>query len=487
MSKETKNSPVEKEEKKNNNFWSWFAGTFAIVFALLIAFGLWKFSSIFAFLMVYSYVLDAFVDIGMNSHMAKVVTVVLSLALWVILGIFVFGKDKNKKKFAVLCIGCLLIMHALALWFMKTDSLINSQTGVPKYCLVNPITGKLDVFEQPVFDQYGRKAESCNDKHIQQYEKDKHFVVGAVNEVLMDEIKAGFINRVTGEPLFFFCRDSSQKAHLFTGSGYCPWGGGKMSPLNAESMAELKAEGVDSIELRVHKLHSRKVDLKKLFQSKKDEEDKLVNRNRNSNVELTAYKKRKKDNGSEWSFLKILSSDGYGITDIELASDYAKNTGSVNIDFEFLSIKGKNGNINFIVSIRWYHPGLRKGTSKLGCWLSDMFHLKQMAVYERMQFVEKSPLADKFCFSSSGFGLTVENDHGTFNSSINPVSFQLKGKADWLRRPGWWIEFAVIGKDVQEKDFQVNFMVSPYVDNSDLRKKLLEEQAESPPDDLLTN
>jgi len=49
------------------------------------------------------------------------------------------------------------------------------------------------------------------------------------------------LSKVTGETLFFFCRDASGLPRFYPANGYCPWGG-ELAPVNMDTIKEFSAK-----------------------------------------------------------------------------------------------------------------------------------------------------------------------------------------------------------------------------------------------------
>ena len=213
-------------------------GIVLVGLGLLLLIGMIKYASVLGIFLVYSYMVEEISGLGLNSYLAKAIAIPLGIGLWYVIVKLFFSWWEKKRILGIAILALFFVLHSLALFFISRDTLVNPVTGEVKFCTVHPYTGTIQPFEQSVFDKFGQKAEPCTKMQIKQYLREQEYGQGPLAEMKIDQVEAGFISKVTGETLFFFCRDASGLPRFYPAQGYCPWGGELLAPVKMETIKE---------------------------------------------------------------------------------------------------------------------------------------------------------------------------------------------------------------------------------------------------------
>ena len=211
---------------------------------LIVVIGLVKFSSIFGFVIIYHYAISNILGFGFSQEVNRIIAVVTTIVIWYLIVRMVLNKDKNRRMIGYVSAGVIFIVHALSLYYIDSQGLVNPVSGKVKYCTVSPLTGEISMFENEAFDRFNQKAVVCSQELVNAYEKSRILNKNSKDiEVPRRIVRHGFINRENGKPLFYFCYDINKEPHFFTASGFCPWGGGKLLPLTSKVGKKLTVSG----------------------------------------------------------------------------------------------------------------------------------------------------------------------------------------------------------------------------------------------------
>lgn len=215
-------------------------GLTLLTLGIFLLIGLVKLTPVFGFLLIYPYILERTLGLGMNPYLAQVFAIIVGLAICV--GVFrLLSSAGTRRRIGIGILAGIWISHSLALFFLTKDSLVNPITGERKYCTYNYATGRVQKFDQPLFDEFGRQATPCTDEQIKRFELGRQFSDNENQEVTMDTVQKGFISPESGDPLFFHCRDVAGKVRFYVFPGHCPFGG-MLQPVDAAVIGQaLKA------------------------------------------------------------------------------------------------------------------------------------------------------------------------------------------------------------------------------------------------------
>jgi len=244
--------------------------------ALLLLIGMIKYASVLGIFLVYSYVVEEITGLGLNSYLAKAIAIPIGIGLWYLTVKYFFSWWESKRLIGIIGLALFFVLHCLALFFISRDTLVNPVTGEVKFCTVHPYTGTIQPFEQSVFDKFGQKAEPCTNAQIEQCLRETEHGHGPLAEVAIDQVEQGFVSKVTGETLFFFCRDASGLPRFYPAKGYCPWGG-ELAPVTMETIKEFSAK-----------------------QKERDNDKKQLDEFRQNNEVLVTANKRLEQLNAEW-------------------------------------------------------------------------------------------------------------------------------------------------------------------------------------------
>ncbi len=206
--------------------------------ALLTALGVWRFGSWIGFFLVYSWMLDALTNYGLNSHLAAIISVAAGLMVWAGAA-FLWRRN---RRWGLVIVAALMVLQSAFLFCLEKDRYFSAKNGEPtKYYTVNPLTREVQVFDRPIYDAFGQKAQPVNFPIAQEIARQKHRERFPNEEVRPERIKSFFDPR-TGEPLAYWCRDSHGDIHLFLRGGFDNKSGQRLKPVTEEVVEEALAQ-----------------------------------------------------------------------------------------------------------------------------------------------------------------------------------------------------------------------------------------------------
>ena len=162
-------------------------GIFLLVVAILPLIGTWRYASVFGFLMVYPYALEQLLGLGLNQYLAKAIAVGVGAILWYAIFKLFFSLNRKKMERGFILLAFIFVAHSLAMYFITSSRIYDPQTGqVIKYCTYDKITNELQVFDQPIYDEFGQKARKCNKSQALEFVQKKR---GIKTDTGMEKIR----------------------------------------------------------------------------------------------------------------------------------------------------------------------------------------------------------------------------------------------------------------------------------------------------------
>ena len=205
---------------------------------LLTALGVWRFGSWIGFFLVYSWMLDALTSYGLNSHLAAIISVAAGLMVWAG-AVYLW---KRNRRWGLVIIAALMMLQSAFLFCLEKNRYFSAKNGEPiKYYSVNPLSREIQVFDRPVYDAFGQRAQPVTFPIAQEIARQKHRERFPNEEVRPERIKNYFDPR-TGEPLAYWCRDSRGDIHLFLRGGFDNKSGQRLKPVTEEVVEEALAQ-----------------------------------------------------------------------------------------------------------------------------------------------------------------------------------------------------------------------------------------------------
>jgi len=206
--------------------------------ALLTALGVWRFGSWIGFFLVYSWMLDVLTSYGLNSHLAAIISVAAGLVVWAG-AVYLW---KRNRRWGLVIVAALMVLQSAFLFCLEKNRYFSAKNGEPiKYYSVNPLTREIQVFDRPVYDAFGQKAQPVNFPIAQEIARQKHRERFPNEEVRPERIK-NFFDPRTGEPVAYWCRDNHGDIHLFLRGGFDNKSGQRLKPVTEEVVEEALAQ-----------------------------------------------------------------------------------------------------------------------------------------------------------------------------------------------------------------------------------------------------
>jgi len=206
--------------------------------ALLTALGVWRFGSWIGFFLVYSWMLDVLTSYGLNGRIATIISVAAGLMVWAG-AVYLW---KRNRRWGLVIVAALMVLQSAFLFCLEKDRYFSAKNGEPiKYYSVNPLSREIQVFDRPVYDAFGQKAQPVTFPIAQEIARQKHRERFPNEEVRPDKIKSFFDPR-TGEPVAYWCRDSHGDIHLFLRGGFDNKSGQRLKPVTEEVVEEALAQ-----------------------------------------------------------------------------------------------------------------------------------------------------------------------------------------------------------------------------------------------------
>lgn len=194
-------------------------GMMLIAFAALLALtaiGVWKLGTWFGFFLVYQWIFNQITNYGVDTNLARIAAILIGSAVWV-MAIYVW---RNNRKWSIAVVLGLLVLQSGFLYFANIGRYFSPQTGeATRYYTVNPITRTIQLFDSPIFDAFGQKAERVTFEIAQRLERQRRSSEFPNDEVPAEKIN-NFFDPYTGEALVYYCQDSGGNYHLYLRNGF---------------------------------------------------------------------------------------------------------------------------------------------------------------------------------------------------------------------------------------------------------------------------
>ena len=145
-----------------------FLGVFILVVSSLFLVAMIRYASILGFLMIYPYVLSAAFDITINPYLAKALAIILGLIVWFIVFKLFMRWNAKKCDLGFVLLAVVVALHALAMFFITSDRLVDPRSGERKWCVVDKISHEVVITDIEAFDEFGQKAHRCTDLELEQ-------------------------------------------------------------------------------------------------------------------------------------------------------------------------------------------------------------------------------------------------------------------------------------------------------------------------------
>lgn len=219
-----------------------FVGISLIVVSLLILIGLVKFGSLFAFFMIYPYVISEIIGMGINPYLSKIIAFLVAIAiLFVIKYVFSWRAEKRNIGYAIL--AGLFIVHSLTMFFITRDRFFGFQGEPLKYCCRDSISNELICEDAPGYCQDGTQRHSITAEEVVELKaresSDKYNLKSATMEIPCWEVKNWF-NAKNGQVLIYYEENPANNFHCYAGAGFSPITGRELKPVNAEVINRIK-------------------------------------------------------------------------------------------------------------------------------------------------------------------------------------------------------------------------------------------------------
>lgn len=213
-------------------------GLVLIVFAALIALtivGIWKLGTWMGFFLVYQWVFNQTTNYGVDANLARIAAILIGAAVW-------FGAIyawRNNRKWSIVIILGLLVLQSGFLYFANIGRYFSPKTGeATRYFTVHPITREIQLFDTPIFDAFGQKAERVTSEIAQRLERERLSDKVPNSEVQPEKIK-NFFDPYTGEALVYYYQDMTEEYHLYLRNGYDSKTGAQLLPITQDVVKKI--------------------------------------------------------------------------------------------------------------------------------------------------------------------------------------------------------------------------------------------------------
>jgi hypothetical protein len=144
-------------------------GLILIFGGILFLISIWRFGSILGFFLVYPWVISHVLGYGLNPHLSNIIALVITFFLVV----FIWRLFILKPKAGLACLVGLLILQSSYFFLAERERYVSVKGKILKYYTVHPVTGKYLLFDQPVYDQFGQKAQPITPEIAIEIERQK--------------------------------------------------------------------------------------------------------------------------------------------------------------------------------------------------------------------------------------------------------------------------------------------------------------------------
>lgn len=142
-------------------------GVFLLAIGTLFLIAVFRYASILGFLMIYPYVLSAAFDITLNPYLAKALAIAMGLVLWFLIFKLFLKWDKEKRDLGFALLAVVFILHALAMFFITSDRLVDPRSGERKWCVEDKLSHEVKVLDADGYDEFGTKAHQCTNADLE--------------------------------------------------------------------------------------------------------------------------------------------------------------------------------------------------------------------------------------------------------------------------------------------------------------------------------
>ncbi len=215
------------------------------IVAILLIINLLKFGTIASIFLIYHLVLSKFSGLGLHEQLIRVLSIPMAFAIWYVITKLTISWNKKKRLIGYVSLAAILTAHAAVLFIITKDDYFRRISGESaKYYTINPITGDIQLFDQPIYNEFGNKAKPVTREIVQEIEARK---MHPNAEISFEEIIT-FFDRITGEPLIYYSVDQYSIYHFYINDGYSPTDGQKLKPVTQEVLTSLKKAKEETLE-----------------------------------------------------------------------------------------------------------------------------------------------------------------------------------------------------------------------------------------------
>lgn len=223
-----------------------FLGILMVGTGLAIIFLLWKFNILFGLFLFQPWISSKAYEIYPNKNIADIISIISSVTVYLV----IYFTFKIKKNYGIILLVILLILQSIFSFYIDRNRYYSIHGKQIKYYTKNPLTGKINIFDKQIFDEFGQKAQPVDLKVAMEIYRKNNYDKFPEKEVPFSEFKR-FFDSQDGNPLAYYYEDESG-IHLFMHDGYDEMSGKKLLPVTYEitekcKKALTKKESMDKV------------------------------------------------------------------------------------------------------------------------------------------------------------------------------------------------------------------------------------------------
>ena len=201
-----------------------------IVLAGLLILGFIKYGTILGFFLIYPWIVSKVLGVVINPDIAVAIAAAVAMGL---IYLWIRFLSKWKSRYGYVIVGAIIVIQSLFMFFGERNRFFSLTTGQPiKYYTINPDTREVQVFDRPIYDQFGVQAQPVDYSIARQIYRQQHGTQFPNTAVAFDKLK-NFFDPMTGQSLVWYCQNQTGY-HFFVHSGYDPTTGRKLMPITSE-------------------------------------------------------------------------------------------------------------------------------------------------------------------------------------------------------------------------------------------------------------
>lgn len=210
-----------------------------LLIATLAIISLAKFGSLFPLLMVYWWVTSVISGIGLNDYVVRFIAIPVALISWFVVFKLALARQRYKRYAGIVLLAIFFMTHTAFMFTMtKDDYFVRVSGASAKYYTINPLNGKISLFEQPIYDDFGNQALPLTPEIAQEIEARRERPSA---EIAFEDITM-FFDRITGKPLIYYGFDYDGNYVFYVKGGYSPITGERLLPVTKKALDEIKAK-----------------------------------------------------------------------------------------------------------------------------------------------------------------------------------------------------------------------------------------------------